>query len=74
MAVKKAITREVRESLYQINTDGILGAKPRADGENIPSDYAVLRGQVTGADLVAAGVDIEWLLNTGQITKLGFSA
>jgi hypothetical protein len=72
MAPQKAITKSVQSKIYLVLNDGILGAVQPAEGEATPSQFSVLKGQVTGADLVAAGVDIAWQIKIGNLEELGY--
>ena len=65
---KKVITLDISAKYYEVLTDGILGSIEHIN-ESTPQQLKVLKGRVTGADLVAAGCDIEWLVSTGQITE-----
>ncbi len=63
---------QAQSKLYQVLNDGILGAVQSTDAEALPHQYNVLKGQVTSADLVAAGVDINWQLQIGNLEELGY--
>jgi hypothetical protein len=69
---KKVVTPEVQAKYYNVLVDAILGGV-NGDAEARPEQYRILKGQVSGADLVAAGADIEWLLRSGQIEELGWA-
>jgi hypothetical protein len=69
---KKVITSQAQSKIYQVINDGILGASQPSEGEAAPHQWQVLKGQVTGADLVAAGVDIAWQISIGNLQELGY--
>ena len=69
MAAQKSV---VKSKIYMVLNDGILGAKQPESSEAAPHQFALLKGQVTGADLIAAGVDIEWQLSIHNLEELGY--
>jgi hypothetical protein len=71
-AQKKVITRAVEAKHYQVVVDSIL-AGTNGPEEARPDQLKPLKGVVSGADLVAAGCDIEWLLRVGSIEELGYA-
>ncbi len=68
--VKKS--SQFQSKLYVVLNDGILGATQPDQGEAAPHQFHVLKGQVTGADLIAAQVDVEWQLKIGNLEELGY--
>jgi len=72
MAQGKVITKQVQAKYYEVLNDGILGAVQPAEGEAAPHQFNVLKGRVTGADLIAAGVDINWQIKIGNLEELGY--
>lgn len=49
--------------------DKITGHSPKTEDQNV----SILEGRVSSADLVAAGVDIKWLLKTGALVEAGLA-
>ena len=72
-APKKIVPSRIASKYYEVLSDGILGAMQPSEGEATPNQFHVLKGRVSGADLIAAGVDIEWQLKIGYIEELGYS-
>lgn len=49
--------------------DKITGHSPKTEDQNV----SILEGRVSSADLIAAGVDIKWLLKTGALVEAGLA-
>lgn len=71
MATTKVIKPQAQSKMYAVLVDAILGCTEHVN-EAQPNNYRVLQGNVSEADLVAAGVDIAWQLKIGAIEELGF--
>ena len=70
---KKIITSAVQNKWYRVVSDGILGANQPEEGDAAPHQFQVLKGNVSGADLIAAGVDIAWQIKIGYLEELGYA-
>jgi hypothetical protein len=64
---------DISAKYYTVLVDAILGAHQPEDAEAQPHQWRVLKGNVTGADLIAAGVDIGWQLRIGALEELGYA-
>lgn len=71
MAQSKVITKAAQNKYYQVLVDHIL-AGTNGELEARPDQLKLLTGRVSGADLIAAGCDIKWLLASGAIEELGY--
>lgn len=70
MARAKTVTNEQGQVLvkqYHVEVDGIV-----AGDEHQALGIAVLKDNVTRADIEKAGGDFEWLIKTGAIVEVGY--